>query len=94
MAERFGPLVVVVHAASSSTTDAQQTAPATRTVVYEGMGGNVLDEEAIQRRNLKGVKLGGASAEALGENASMFEQALERDAKASFNAAGEFIGMP
>lgn len=68
--------------------------PADPVVAYEGKGGRVLNEETLQRRNLAGVKLADDSAALLGENANLFQQALERDAKASFNAQGWFIGKP
>lgn len=61
-------------------------------LLHEGKGGRVLDEEQLQRRNLAGVKLKGADALMGADNANMFAQAIEKEARESFDAEGRFIG--
>jgi hypothetical protein len=59
--------------------------------LYEGKSGFVVDEEALQRRNLAGVKA--PNPELLGqEQADMFAAAAKKEAEASFDKAGKFIG--
>ena len=60
------------------------------TVLYEGKGGTVYDEEAIQRRNLNPTKTGMADV-TNAEIGGMFDKYLLDEAKASFDENGKFI---
>lgn len=65
------------------------------TVLHEGKSGLVHDEEALQRRNLDLYKkpVSESSIELLGkETANMFAVASAKEAEASFDANGNFIG--
>lgn len=60
------------------------------TVLYEGKGGTVYDEEAIQRGNLNPTKTGMADV-TNAEIGGMFDKYLLDEAKASFDENGKFI---
>lgn len=61
-------------------------------MLYEGKGGRVYDEEALQRRNLGGVTLTNAGALMGDDTANLFKQAIEKEARESFDVDGKFIG--
>jgi N12 class adenine-specific DNA methylase len=65
--------------------------PPSTEIVYQGAGGAVFDQEAIFRKNRNGVNLNPDTAGALGENANIFAQSLQREAQAAFDANGNFI---
>lgn len=72
----------------------EQAAPSQRKndVVHQAQYGNVIDEEAYQRRNLQGVKFNNDTRGAIGDNANLMERYLSEQAKASFDENGNFVG--
>ena len=64
--------------------------PKDSTVLYEGKGGKVYDEESIQRRNLTITKTGMADV-TNAEIGGMFDKYLLEDAQRSFDEDGNYI---